>query len=114
MRVSPIIAFLLSVVAVPAICALLLRLPPHPATSASLGLGAALATAGALALLARSGALPARALIWLGWLLAVAMAAQALRGRMPGPRARRALTVAALIATTVPWFGLATAEMMTS
>ncbi|SFE29116.1 hypothetical protein [Roseivivax sediminis] len=47
-------------------------------------------------------------------LIFVAGPAQALRARIPGPRARPALTVAALLATSVPWFGPATAEMMTS
>lgn len=53
-------------------------------------------------------------LLWLGWVIALTIVALALFRRLPAPRIRRWVTVAGLLATTIPWFGLATARMMIS
>ena len=40
------------------------------------------------------------------------MVGHALYRRLEGRRARRWITVIAILATTLPWFGLATARLM--
>ena len=50
--------------------------------------------------------------LWLAWISAVAMVAMALRRLAPTVSVRRWLTIGALLATTLPWFGLATAQLM--
>lgn len=93
----------------PALCALLLRLPPALPALLMLAAALALAMAGALRWQGER-ALASLGCLWLGWVLAVAMLALALLRR--APERRRWVTVAALLATTLPWFGLATARAM--
>ena len=112
MTQATILAFLASFVAGPALCALLLRLPAKVWMLALLAAGVGVAGLTALRLQAAGQAMPSLALLWFAWVLAVAMVAMALRGRMPTPRARRWLTIIALLATTLPWFGLSTAQWM--
>ena len=108
---ATLIAFVLSFVAGPLICAAALRLPEHISTLTVLALGMIGITAFGLT---RQGDNPALSLtaMWLGWVLAVAMVALALRRRIIDPRARRLILILALLATTVPWFGLATARLI--
>ena len=60
------------------------------------------------------GPLAALFSMWLAWVLAIAMTALALRPRFTTPKGRRALYLTGILATTLPWFGLATARLMTA
>lgn len=51
--------------------------------------------------------------IWLAWIGILALGAQVLRAREPGLRMRRWTGVIGAVGTTVPWFGLASADLMT-
>lgn len=103
--------FGLSFVAGPVIVAMLLRLLPR--LGVLIMLSGAVICASALAVWLQTRApLGALAAFWTGWLVAVAMVAQALRRRMPGPRLHRLTLLGALFAAPLPWFGLATAQMM--
>lgn len=53
------------------------------------------------------------AFIWGGWIGVLAYGAQALRRMDHGLRMRRWTAVAGAVGTTVPWFGLASASLMT-
>lgn len=106
-----LIAFALSFVAGPLICALLLRLPHGIRTLLAIGLGVVISVTLALRLQMQAATASLVAL-WLAWVLAVAMVAMALRRRIEAPRPRRWVTVIAILATTLPWFGLATARLM--
>ena len=85
---ATLIAFVLSFVAGPLICAAALRLPEHISTLTVLALGMIGITAFGLT---RQGDNPALSLtaMWLGWVLAVAMVALALRRRIIDPRQHR-------------------------
>ena len=108
-----IIAFLVTFVAGPSLCALLLRLPSRFWSLGMLAIGVAASSLAALRLQATGGAASlSLLLLWLAWVLGVTMTALALRARVLNYRARRWLTVLALLATTLPWFGLATARLM--
>lgn len=104
-----ILGFLASFIAGPLLCALLLRLPPALWALLMLAAALGLATLGALRWQGERAALSLGCL-WLAWVLAVAMLALALLRRLPDRR--RWVTVSALLATTLPWFGLATARLM--
>lgn len=108
-----IIAFLVTFVAGPALCALLLRLPSRVWSLGLLAIGVTVSGLGALRLqITGAPAHVSLLLLWLAWVLGVAMMALALRTRIRNYRARRWLSVLALLATTLPWFGLATARLM--
>ena len=51
-------------------------------------------------------------LIWFAWVCVLAFGAQALRRADPGKRMRRWSGVIGALGTTVPWFGLASANMV--
>jgi hypothetical protein len=51
-------------------------------------------------------------LIWLAWIAILAFVAQILRQQDPHSRRRRWTAVIGAVATTIPWFGLASARMM--
>ncbi len=53
-------------------------------------------------------------LIWAAWIAVLALAAQALRQADQGPAMRRWTAVIGAMGTTVPWFGLASARLMSS
>ena len=59
-------------------------------------------------------ALVSLGLMWLSWVLAVAMVALTLHRHAGHAAPRRGVTIAGLLATPLPWFGLATARMMMS
>ncbi|WP_323767525.1 hypothetical protein [Antarctobacter sp.] len=106
-----LIGFAVAFVAGPLLVAALLRLPATLAVLVALSLAVICTAALAVVLQSRS---PLGSLIsfWFGWVVAVAMVAQALRRRLPGPSARRLIFLGALMAAPLPWFGLATAQMM--
>lgn len=54
------------------------------------------------------------AFIWGGWIGLLAYGSQALRRMDNGPRMRRWTGVMGAVGTTVPWFGLASASLMTT
>tara|TARA_R110002072_G_scaffold57052_19_gene147087 strand:+ start:2921 stop:3292 length:372 start_codon:yes stop_codon:yes gene_type:complete len=51
-------------------------------------------------------------LIWLAWIGVLAFAALALRRKDPSARMRHWTAIIGALGTTVPWFGLASANMM--
>tara|TARA_R110000764_G_scaffold72049_4_gene148034 strand:+ start:6069 stop:6437 length:369 start_codon:yes stop_codon:yes gene_type:complete len=53
-------------------------------------------------------------LIWTAWIAVLALAALALRQVDQGPAMRRWTGVIGAMGTTVPWFGLASARLMSS
>lgn len=52
------------------------------------------------------------ALIWFAWIAILAFVAQSIRQRDRHAVVRRWTAIIGAIATTIPWFGLATARMM--
>ncbi|WP_425074276.1 hypothetical protein [Sagittula sp. S175] len=101
----------MSFVVGPALCALLLRMPATLRVLVSLAILEVMMMGAALFLRDRAPA-PSLVALWLGWVAACAMIAHALRRRIASPRARRWITVIAILATTLPWFGLATARLI--
>ncbi|MGH1411944.1 MAG: hypothetical protein ACRBB0_00530 [Pelagimonas sp.] len=114
MDVNTIIAFAVTFVVGPALCAWLLRLPPRLGTMAVIGLliGAAIWAAVHFQNTADSNPFLPLIAMWLAWVLGVGMVGLALLRPFSDPRMRRWITFIALMATTLPWFGLATAQMM--
>jgi hypothetical protein len=53
------------------------------------------------------------ALIWIAWIAILAFVAQNFRQQDPRPAMRHWTIVIGALATTIPWFGLASARMMT-
>lgn len=53
------------------------------------------------------------ALIWVAWIAILVFVAQTFRQQYPRPVMRRWSAVVGALATTIPWFGLASARMMT-
>ncbi|MFW2542698.1 hypothetical protein ACN2XU_08660 [Primorskyibacter sp. 2E107] len=108
------LAFVLIFGAGPLLCALLLRLPTRLSVLIGLGLAAIFCVTLALMLqsLGPMRMLSSLILLWLAWVLAVAMTGHAFLRRLTGLRARRWVTTIALLTTTLPWFGLATARLM--
>ncbi|CAN0159183.1 unnamed protein product, partial [Chrysoparadoxa australica] len=106
-----LIAFVVAFVAGPLVVAALLRLSATLPVLVALSLTVIGAAALAVVFQGRS---PLTSLIffWFGWVVAVAMVAQALRRRLPGRTTRRLTLLVALLAAPLPWFGLATAQMM--
>lgn len=106
-----LIAFVVAFVAGPLVVAALLRLSATLPVLVALSLTVIGAAALAVVFQGRS---PLTSLIffWFGWVVAVAMVAQALRRRLPGRTTRRLTLLGALLAAPLPWFGLATAQMM--
>ncbi|ASP19550.1 hypothetical protein ANTHELSMS3_00833 [Antarctobacter heliothermus] len=108
-----LIAFVVAFVAGPLVVAALLRLSATLPVLVALSLTVIGAAALAVVFQGRS---PLTSLIffWFGWVVAVAVAmvAQALRRRLPGRTTRRLTLLGALLAAPLPWFGLATAQMM--
>lgn len=106
-----LIAFVVAFVAGPLVVAALLRLSATLPVLVALSLTVIGAAALAVVFQGRS---PLTSLIffWFGWVVAMAMVAQALRRRLPGRTTRRLTLLGALLAAPLPWFGLATAQMM--
>ncbi|MGP6089073.1 hypothetical protein [Antarctobacter jejuensis] len=106
-----LIAFLVTFLVGPLLVMLVLRLPARIGTLVILS-ATVIGAAGAAVWLQERAPLESLVAFWLGWVLAVAMVAQAVRRRMPGPKVRRWTLIVALMASTLPWFGFATAQMM--
>lgn len=54
------------------------------------------------------------AMLWLAWIFSLAFSVQALRPRLPAGRARAWAFALGAMGTTLPWFGLQLAEMVTA
>ena len=52
--------------------------------------------------------------LWLAWVLVISLFVLTLRRRLTSVKVWRASFVTGLFATTLPWFGLATAQLVTS
>ncbi|SPF81241.1 hypothetical protein [Pseudoprimorskyibacter insulae] len=121
MSAAILTAFAVTFLAGPAIFAALMRLEPGLFRLTALALLALLAGASGMGLRTHEASwLPVTPevatllLLWLSWVIAVALVAMALRWRITQARPRRTITVLGLLATTLPWFGLATARLMTT
>jgi hypothetical protein len=114
MTSNALIAFALCFGAGPALCAVLLNLPGKVWALLMLAVAVVLMATMALSyqLAGQAGQLGSLVLLWLAWVLAVAMVALALRTKINDATARRWILILALLATTLPWFGLATAQIM--
>ena len=114
MTQSTLIAFAVCFVGGPVLCALLLRLPGTVWALLTLAVCVVLSVTTALSyrLAGAEGHLTSLVLLWLSWVLAIAMVALALRSKIDNPTFRRWTLILALLATTLPWFGLATAQLM--
>ncbi|SMX26476.1 hypothetical protein TRP8649_00555 [Pelagimonas phthalicica] len=114
MESNVLIAFGMTFVVGPVLAALLLRMPPRVWVIALLAVGVVGATFVANWLTSQSQMSPYASLaaMWLAWVLAVSMVGLALRKRIENPRLRRWVTLVTLLATTLPWFGLATAQII--
>ncbi|MGR3273273.1 hypothetical protein DU478_03805 [Thalassococcus profundi] len=75
---------------------------------------ATLGSTGAAFALSKSQLIWSLGSLWLAWVLTVTLLVLALKQRLTQPRAWRACFVIGLLATTLPWFGLAAAQMMVS
>jgi len=75
---------------------------------------ATLGSTGAAFALSKSQPIWSLGSLWLAWVLTVTLLVLALKQRLTQPRAWRACFVIGLLATTLPWFGLAAAQMMVS
>ena len=53
------------------------------------------------------------ALMWAAWIAILSLLVQRLRAYDPGPAMRRWSAILGAICTTVPWFGLASAQFVT-
>lgn len=104
-----LISFVVCFIAGPLLCSALMQLPRRVSTLLAFSVGVIGCMALALRLQDDRAAL-SLGFLWLGWVLAVAMVALSVMRR--APQTRRWVTVIALLATTLPWFGLATARLM--
>ncbi|WP_417723072.1 hypothetical protein [Salipiger sp.] len=114
MTQETIATFVLCFAAGPAIYVGLMRLRPGVVPLTGLAMIAMTAMAGAIGLRILGGALPSLGMLWLSWILVLALGALALRRRVRGRQLARWVTLAGLLATTAPWFGLATAQLLSS
>ncbi|MCR8549068.1 hypothetical protein M4578_14615 [Salipiger sp. P9] len=108
------VLFTLCFVAGPLLFALLMRFGQSLTLLLALALGVVSAVLLALLLQDRGALLVSLGMLWLAWVLAVAMVALTLRRRLPPSVPRRWVIIAGLLATTLPWFGLATARSLLS
>ncbi len=105
------IAFVLSFAVGPLLFLLLTQPEPSRPLLAALAVGAMAAVLTGLRL-SDSAPLAGLTAIWLGWISAVAFVAHTVRRMLHRPRTDLATRVAGSLATTIPWFGLATAQMI--
>lgn len=114
MDTPTLIAFAITFVGGPIICAALLQLPARLWSIGGLAFLVGLAIVAANQMQKASDTVSYRPLaaLWLAWVLGVAMVALALHRRITARNIRRWITLTAILATTLPWFGLATAQMM--
>ncbi|SIS53755.1 hypothetical protein SAMN05421759_101284 [Roseivivax lentus] len=105
------IAFVLSFAVGPVLFLLLIQPDPTKPLLAALAIGALGAAIVGLRL-SDTAPLTGLAAIWLGWIGAVAFIAHTARRLTNRPKTDRATRVAGCLATTIPWFGLATAQML--
>lgn len=109
-----VIAFVICFLGGPLIFAAILRVGPGVSRAGLLALAIAASVAAGFWLQSLQASLGALACLWLAWVLAVALVVQVLRRRVPITGGQRWITVSGALATTLPWFGLATARMMIS
>lgn len=105
-------AFVVCFVVGPALFALVVRAGRRIVVPTALGVIAAVVAARFFQ--SRGVALAEVGALWLAWVLAVALVALALRIRLSAPSPRKLVMVTGLLATTMPWFGLATALTLVS
>jgi len=119
----PIFAIIFAFVFVVSPLAYVLLLRPRPSRKQFVGLGCIVAGTTAMSFVLRyfsddwgQGILvtiAGIALIWTAWIAILVFVAQSFRQQYPRPAIRRWTTVIGALATTIPWFGLASARMMT-
>ncbi|SFQ49193.1 hypothetical protein SAMN05421853_10746 [Roseivivax halotolerans] len=113
MTTELLLAFAISFGAGPLLFLILTRAEPSVALMAALAIGAlALMVAGSS--LVDRAPFAAVACLWLAWVSAVAFMAHAAMRAMRSAPLRKWARVTGSLATTLPWFGLATAQFLTS
>ncbi|MFZ5963159.1 hypothetical protein ACOXXX_09430 [Thalassococcus sp. BH17M4-6] len=108
-----LLAFAASFVIGPVTYATLLRATPRGTAFGLLAAGTVAAVLGAFAL-RQPAPVASLACLWFAWVLAITLFVLALRRRLGTSPAWRPSFVTGLLATTLPWFGLATAQMVMS
>lgn len=119
----PTLVIIFAIVFVGGPLAYLWLLRPRPSKKQFVGLGCIVAGSTGMSFILRylSGywgqdvwvTLASIGLIWIAWVAILAFVAQTFRQQNPRPAMRRWTTVIGALATTIPWFGLASARMMT-
>lgn len=112
MTTPTLAVFISCFVAAPLLFALLLQFGQSLKLLLALALSVVACIVGALLMQAQDWMLSALALLGLSWVLAIAMVAVTLLRRISGARPRRWIVVIGILATTLPWFGFATARSL--
>ncbi|EIE50220.1 hypothetical protein AL036_12735 [Salipiger aestuarii] len=112
MTAPTLAVFITCFVAAPLLFALLLQFGQSLRVLLSLALSVVVCVVAALLMQAQDRMLSALALLGLSWVLAIAMVAVTLLRRLSGARPRRWIVLIGILATTLPWFGLATARSL--
>ena len=113
MNTASLIAFGMCFCVGPMIYALLVRAPAQGRTFVPLAIAVVASITGALVLRQIS---PVWSLggLWLAWVLVLSLFVLGLQRRLRSRSAWRVTFVMGLLATTMPWYGLATARMVAS
>lgn len=113
----PLTLFLVSFALGPAIFWVLARQRPSRSYFAALWIASALLAGAALLLPLVAGqsttsAVAVVVLLWLGWIMVIALCFLAAQARLADRRTRRFVFATCAMGTTLPWFGLYTAQMI--
>ncbi|MDO6584875.1 hypothetical protein Q4543_05040 [Salipiger sp. 1_MG-2023] len=111
MSAPALAVFVTCFVAGPLLFALLLQYGNSLRVLLSLALATVASVVAALLMQAGGWMLSALAMLWLAWVLALALLAVTTRRRLGTARQRWTMIIG-LLATTLPWFGLATARSL--
>lgn len=113
----PVTLFLISFVAGPAIFWMLARLRPSRGYFVTLWIASAVLAGAALSLPRLLGesmttGVAVIILFWLGWIMVIALCVLAARTRLTDGTSTRLAFMIGAMGTTLPWFGLYTAQMI--
>ena len=113
----PILLFVISFATGPAIFWVLARQQPSPGYFAGLWIAAVLLAGGAFLVPSLLGVTQTTGtalivMLWLGWIMVITLCFIAVRARVEDRRTLRWAFALGAMATTLPWFGLYTAQMI--
>ncbi|MCT4609513.1 MAG: hypothetical protein N4A70_09930 [Pelagimonas sp.] len=111
MNQSVVVAFALCFAVGPVLCALALRLPARAKTIGLLA-GAVIALVVWGVEIKESQPMSMLFAFWLAWVVGIALVTLALRHHARDRQLKRLLMVLGILATTMPWFGMATATSL--